>query len=314
MSSKLQYERLSSIPNSAKLLIQGAFPKQMQTQKSKIEDIIKKLLAEITAKRLVIYLIKKSKVPYALVWVDVIDEIAQIRFQFADGTQNMRIEKEMLLLIKNDLIAQKNGTTYTGYFLIDSEPSSESIIAELESQDIPAQKRVDLELILKKDLPILATKLDKPPGKFKSWNKKFLNDISDLDFRAFQESDDMRIMPDLVSSTRHKMFVKTIVQGEIGPLIKKASQVLYHDNQCIGALIATQLTHITALISILSIDPHYQKQGYGTYLLQYAIQKLWKAGIPRVLSSIATSNEGATHLAERFGFKEYQSHIDFRFT
>ncbi|GAG90608.1 unnamed protein product, partial [marine sediment metagenome] len=198
--------------------------------------------------------------------------------------------------------------------LIRDEPSTEPIISELQSRDIKAQKRIDLELILKKeDMKILATKLDKPLGKFKSWNKKYLEEISDLDFRAFQETDDMRIMPDLVSPKRHKMFVKGIVQGEIGPLIKKASQVLYRNNQCIGVLIATQMSHITALISILSIDPQYQKQGYGTYLLQHAIQKIWKAGIPRVLSSISASNEGATHLSKRFGFKEYQSHIDFRF-
>lgn len=60
----------------------------------------------------------------------------------------------------------------------------------------------------------------------------------------------------------------------------------------------------TAQITTLAVAPHYQKQGYGKQLLQYAIQKIKAADCESITLEVRVSNQAAQKLYTDCGFSE----------
>lgn len=58
-----------------------------------------------------------------------------------------------------------------------------------------------------------------------------------------------------------------------------------------------------AHITLLGIDPAYQKQGLGALLLSALLQRARAQGLERATLEVRASNQAAQHLYWRFGFK-----------
>lgn len=59
-----------------------------------------------------------------------------------------------------------------------------------------------------------------------------------------------------------------------------------------------------AHITILAIDPSYQRQGLGQALLLALLKSAWKRGLEWATLEVRASNQGAIALYQRFGFQE----------
>lgn len=68
-------------------------------------------------------------------------------------------------------------------------------------------------------------------------------------------------------------------------------------------------------IIIFAVHPDFRRQGAGSVLLQYLIDKAWREGGEEILLDVRVSNEAASSLYRKFGFVEcgrrknyYQDH------
>ncbi|MHA1713713.1 MAG: GNAT family N-acetyltransferase [Candidatus Ranarchaeia archaeon] len=310
MNSMLTYERLSSDLSSGLGLIKNLFPIEIQQDDDEMRQLLTKISTAISQEQLLLFLIRRFDSPFAIAWLDVIDETAQLRIHMAKNETNINIEKDILLLLKEELFALDLCSSITGFIMLSPGDDSSSTITSLNQNGIEAQIREDLELILQKAL----IKKDTPVRgkvKLKSWKNKYLDEVLDLDFLAYQNTIDAKILPELRTKDQHKKFFVKILHGELGPLMKKACKILFVDDNIAGLVLATKLTRITGLIPTISILPDFQKRGYGTYLLNEAIQGVRKSRYPRILTSITVGNKGAEKLMRKFGFNTFQSHIDY---
>ncbi|MHA1861291.1 MAG: hypothetical protein ACTSVM_03235, partial [Candidatus Ranarchaeia archaeon] len=97
MNSMLTYERLSSDLSSGLGLIKNLFPIEIQQDDDEMRQLLTKISTAISQEQLLLFLIRRFDSPFAIAWLDVIDETAQLRIHMAKNETNMNIEKDILL-------------------------------------------------------------------------------------------------------------------------------------------------------------------------------------------------------------------------
>lgn len=72
----------------------------------------------------------------------------------------------------------------------------------------------------------------------------------------------------------------------------------------------------SAQITTVGVDPDNQNKGYGSALVEYAIQVCQEKNLAAITLEVRVSNQAALHLYQKFGFrkaairKNYYSHPD----
>ncbi|MFX1364659.1 MAG: GNAT family N-acetyltransferase [Promethearchaeota archaeon] len=123
----------------------------------------------------------------------------------------------------------------------------------------------------------------------KKVNIKDLNKILNLEKRIFKENAfSKKLIEKLISN--NLVFLKL----EISKINKKL----------IGFIIVIKDREESVSIINFLIDPKYQNKGYGSYLLQYTIEKIKNLkNIKKISLNVQLSNSPAINLYEKFNFK-----------
>jgi ribosomal-protein-alanine N-acetyltransferase len=71
-----------------------------------------------------------------------------------------------------------------------------------------------------------------------------------------------------------------------------------------GQLAGFQISNLEmAELITLDVHPDFRRQGLGSSILGETLEKMRRAGLPRVFCAIATDNEPSVKLHQRFGFE-----------
>jgi ribosomal-protein-alanine N-acetyltransferase len=81
------------------------------------------------------------------------------------------------------------------------------------------------------------------------------------------------------------------------------SQINYNHQSIIGVCCLWAILE-EAHITILGIQPQYQRLGFGQLLLYTLMKSAWKRGLERATLEVAASNTSALSLYHKFGFQD----------
>lgn len=90
--------------------------------------------------------------------------------------------------------------------------------------------------------------------------------------------------------------------NEIDNAISEYLCAVNEENKCIGYLGLWKIVD-EAHITNFAVNPKYQKQGVGHFLIVNAIETCYREKIKYITLEVRTSNERAKRLYEKFGFK-----------
>ncbi len=118
---------------------------------------------------------------------------------------------------------------------------------------------------------------------------KDLNKITTLEKKIFKEN------------AFSKELIEKLIMKNLFFLKLEISKV---KNKIIGFIIALKDQNKNVSIINFLIDPKFQNKGYGSYLLQYTIEKIKKLNnIKKITLNVQLSNSIAICLYEKFNFK-----------
>lgn len=105
---------------------------------------------------------------------------------------------------------------------------------------------------------------------------------------------------------------RLIAQSEAGWTVKTVAGcfrqhyknwILEDQNQVVGILIVHCIGDVWEVIQI-AVDQIYQRQGYGSQLLQHMIHEAITNDVATIQLEVRISNDAAIQLYRRFGFKQ----------
>lgn len=98
------------------------------------------------------------------------------------------------------------------------------------------------------------------------------------------------------------LIVNSMIDTEHFYVVEDTSQ-----NKIIGFIIFGLYKTNIAHIFILAIDPHYQKQNFGTLLLEYAQEIIQKTYVTKIRLEVRVKNKQAIQFYEKNGYQIKES-------
>ena len=95
----------------------------------------------------------------------------------------------------------------------------------------------------------------------------------------------------------------------VNKIMNKATIIIYYEKNKMCGFIAfynNDLTNRNAFLTMLAIDPTYQRKGIGEMLLKCSIARLKHDGFIRYSLEVLKNNDKAVNLYKRNGFKIFK--------
>ena len=138
--------------------------------------------------------------------------------------------------------------------------------------------------------------------------------LGDLDARGFRGSVDDTVMGGTVEE--YTEIVQTLLDSRIGRFLDEASAVLYEPSppRLVGAVLVSEASPRQATILDVVVDPERRGNGYGRFLLRWALRALQALGYTSATLWVTEANVGALRLYESEGFARTASTVLFHWT
>ncbi len=139
-----------------------------------------------------------------------------------------------------------------------------------------------------------------------------LDALAELDVQAFAGSDDALLVGSDVADYRR--VIETILEGRLGLFVDEASTTLYRPDppHLVAALLTTEHSARRAVFVDFMVDPAFQRQGIGRFLLRWGLRALWALGYARVQLWVSLDNAPALRLYETNGFRVTATSLIYR--
>ena len=310
---RITIERINKIPPIAEELIIEMLPVPAEVGSERVKKAINEIDSQLSDPERFGYIARLDKKPIATVWVALIDEQVRLQVFLTKELRNAKVDSRVQLEVIKDLKKRKSFKYITGYINLEKETNPEPILKNLRAEGLAAYVRRDLDLLLDKKMPLVK---DRPPlpergYDFDRWRSKYLDDVLDVDFQAYQGTLDSEIMYEFFDQERHAYFFSELIDGEYGKLMEKESQVLLDKGVVIGVALATRIGRATALIATVSLLPEYRGKNLGKLMFRNLLHKLGRKNIRRVMLSITEGEPTTEKLIGSFNFSLMKKHISY---